>query len=295
MKIFLRACIFLMIASLLVSCNWQPIQQSFENDKQQSTKPLHILILGIDTRGEEHSRSDAIIVGQYHPQQKSLKLVSLMRDTYVKIPSYKKEYNKLNTAYYLGGQELMVKTIKENFGLDVDHVITIDFKGFVQVVDTIAPEGIEVEVTQDMVEDMNFAVEPGMRKLHGEELLKYVRFRHDAESDFGRVKRQQEVIVKVREQLSEQILSVQQFADLPKLVENITQYVESDLTMPEMLALAAKVFFYQIDEIETMTIPVENGFENKTYEHAGAVLQLDYQKNVEALNNFFNKPKAVNN
>ncbi|WP_019241802.1 MULTISPECIES: LCP family protein [Bacillus] len=277
---------------LLAACTVQ------DKGNQKSTpdsekKPIQILVIGIDTRGEEKSRSDAILVCQYDPKKRSIKIASLMRDTFVKIPTYNKGYNKLNTAYFLGGKELLVKTIKENFGITIDHVVTIDFKGFTHVIDTLVPEGIEVIVTKEMIADMNLPYDEGKHRLHGDELLNYVRFRHDQESDFGRVKRQQEVMVKIKEQLTEEMTSVENFATLPKLVEGSLKYVDSDLSMTETLSLVSTVLLHQIDSIETMTIPIENSFENKTYEHAGAVLQMDSQKNIEALSNFFTLPKPV--
>lgn len=296
MRVIMRVFSLFIIVILLASCNVKEQgKQNAPNSQDKQTKPVQILVIGVDSRGEEKSRSDAILVSQYDPKKKSIKIASLMRDTYVKIPSYEKGYNKLNLAYFLGGKELLVKTIKENFGITIDHVVTIDFKGFTHVVDTLAPEGIEVDVTKEMISDMKFPFGPGKHYLHGDQLLKYVRFRHDKESDFGRVKRQQEVLVKIKDKLSEEMTSVNHFASLPKLVEGTMKYVESDLSVTQTLSLASMVFLHQIENVETITIPVENSFENKTYEHAGAVLQMDNQKNIEALSNFFTLPKAVSN
>lgn len=297
MNIFVRAVILLLFVFLLTSCStekWADNEQMRQKDSS-SSETIQILMIGIDSRGEDKSRSDAILVGQYNPEDKTINIASFMRDSYVKIPTYEKGYHKLNTAYFLGGKELLARTVRENFDIEVDHIMTIDFQGFVHVVDAIAPEGIEVDVTQAMVDDMNFNMQPGTHSLNGEELLKYVRFRHDSESDFGRVKRQQEVILKLRDHLSNEMSSIQQFASLPKLVEGVSKYIESDLSLSEAISLASKVLLHQIDHVETLTIPVENGYENKTYDHAGAVLQLDYVKNIEVLNQFFESQTEVNN
>lgn len=297
MNIFVRAVILLLFLFLLTSCStekWADNEQMRQKDSS-SSETIQILMIGIDSRGEDKSRSDAILVGQYNPKDKTIKIASFMRDSYVKIPTYEKGYHKLNTAYFLGGKELLARTVRENFDIEVDYIMTIDFQGFVHIVDAIAPEGIEVDVTQAMVDDMNFNMQPGTHSLNGEELLKYVRFRHDSESDFGRVKRQQEVILKLRDHLSNEMSSIQQFASLPKLVEGVSKYIESDLSLSEAISLASKVLLHQIDHVETLTIPVENGYENKTYNHAGAVLQLDYVKNIEVLNQFFESQTEVNN
>ncbi|WP_335511449.1 LCP family protein [Bacillus sp. JJ722] len=296
MRTLLKGLLLVLLVFSLAACSINDkVKQENESSDQMKTKSVQVLVIGIDSRGEANSRSDAILIGQYNPLKNSIKLASIMRDTYVKIPSYSKGHNKINMAYFLGGKELLVKTIKENFGITIDHVVTIDFQGFTHVIDTIAPEGIEVTVTKEMIEDMKLSLQPGKQFLHGEDLLKYVRFRHDAESDFGRVKRQQEVMVKVKNRITEEMSSIEQVASLPKLVEGTMKYIESDLSVADTLSLISMVVLHPIDKVETMTIPVDNGFTNKIFEHAGAVLQMDQPKNIEALNSFFNTPKAVNN
>ena len=281
---------------ILTACNLfhREELQDGQTDEISNNDTITILAIGIDTRGEEKSRSDAILVTQYNRQTKSMKIASIMRDSYVKIPSYSKGYNKLNLAYYLGGKELLVQTIQENFNIAIDHVVEIDFEGFTYVVDAIAPEGIEVDVPKEMIADMDMKVQPGKNSLHGEDLLKYVRFRHDSNYDFGRVKRQQEVLLKLKDELTNE-LSFKQLAGLPKVIEGAMQYVKSDLSVSQTLSLASMVALNSIDEVETITIPLENSYVNKRYDHAGEVLQLDFEQNIEALNGFFTFPKAVSN
>ncbi len=81
---------------------------------------INILLLGVDSRGEEKSRTDSMMIAQVDPKTNETKIVSLMRDMYVQIPGYKGY--KLNTAFYLGGPELLRQTIKENFGIDVQYL-----------------------------------------------------------------------------------------------------------------------------------------------------------------------------
>ncbi|MEC0667789.1 LCP family protein, partial [Priestia flexa] len=181
------------------------------NGKSANLDTMNVLLLGIDSRGEEHSRADTIMIAHYDKDNNQPKIVSLMRDSYVDIPGYGK--NKINAAYAFGGPELLRKTIKENFGIDVNYYAVVDFKGFSKVVDTIAPNGIEVDINQRMSHGIGMTLEPGKQTLHGEELLGYVRFRHDSQSDFGRVQRQQEVLGK----LTEEALSLQTIAKAPKL------------------------------------------------------------------------------
>ncbi len=270
----------------------EALEENFK--KKLNEEPINFLLLGIDTREGEQSRTDSIIVSQYDAQNRTIKLASIMRDSFVKIPGYDRVYNKLNHAYYVGGEDLLKKTIETNFGLHIDHVVTIDFKGFVKVVDTIAPEGITVNLNQAIINDMALNVSPGENNLHGEELLKYVRFRHDARSDFGRVDRQQEVLLKMKDKFQKEMNTLDGFAKIPSLLDSSIKYIHTDLKTNEILTLASTIFLQRIDNVDTIRIPVKNGFTNRKVSYAGAVLQLDYKKNIKALNQFFSEPQPVN-
>lgn len=87
------------------------------------------------------------------------------------------------------------------------------------MVDLLAPEGVAVNVDQEIIDDMSIQASVGKNVLHGEEILKYVRFRHDDESDFGRVERQQEVMVQIKTAFINQISSFEGMAALPSIIE----------------------------------------------------------------------------
>src|SRR4051812_709116 len=150
-------------------------QEVFEfNGEQDQYGGTNILLIGSDSRGEEGARSDTIMIAQYHPEKHSYKLISIMRDTYVDIPNYGK--NRINTAFALGGPELLRKTIKENFDVDVQYYSIVDFEGFVHLIDEAFPTGVEIEVEKAMSEKIGVTLEPGVQHLDGEHLLGYVRF-----------------------------------------------------------------------------------------------------------------------
>jgi anionic cell wall polymer biosynthesis LytR-Cps2A-Psr (LCP) family protein len=152
-----------LLVLILAGCVYAPLPKQNGNEgtekklTNEETKESDktFLLIGVDTRGEQKSRSDAIILAKYFPEQEKLKLASIMRDSYVKIPGNKSGYNKINAAYYYGGRELLKKTIQENFDVKIDHVAVIDFKGFVKMVDLLAPEGVAVNVDQEIIDDMS--------------------------------------------------------------------------------------------------------------------------------------------
>ncbi|MDM5212143.1 LCP family protein [Peribacillus sp. NJ4] len=288
--------IYLLIL-ILAGCTYAPLPKQngnagtekklTEEENEESVKTF--LIIGVDTRGEEKSRSDAIILAKYFPEQEKLKLASIMRDSYVKIPGYKPGYNKINAAYYYGGRELLKKTIQENFDVKVDHVAVIDFQGFVKMVDLLAPEGVAVDVDQEIIDDMSIQASTGKNVLHGEEILKYVRFRHDDESDFGRVERQQEVMVQLKTAFINQISTFEGMAALPSIIEQGLSYLDTDIGLKMIMEMGPKAVFHTPEIVETLRIPVEGSFKDEIYPQAGAVLEMDYTKNKKALQEFFSK------
>ncbi|WP_035432984.1 LCP family protein [Bacillus sp. UNC322MFChir4.1] len=288
--------LLLLIVLLIAGCQKSPKQTApkFQGAKNEKGL-LNVLLIGSDSRGESQARADTIMIAQYNKEAKTVKLASIMRDSYVEIPTYNKKYNKINAAYYYGGPELLRKTIQHNFGIDVSHYVTVDFAAFEKIVDTVAPEGISVNVTQTIINDMGLHVEPGPQRLHGKELLKYARFRHDAESDFGRVGRQQEVLQALQTAFTEKVQSVDGVFQLPMIVHDLLPYIQTSMDTQTLFSLGSNVLAHPIEKVETMRVPIANGYEPKTYEHAGAVLELHSQKNKEAIQDFFmNSTKAVN-
>lgn len=293
----MRKYFIIFLACLLTACS------SGISDKEQRQKDKGItwnnseaktfLLVGVDSRGEAESRSDTIMLARYEPKDERVKLVSIMRDSYVEIPNYEKGYHKLNHAYFLGGTELLAQTIEENFQIDIDHSVVIDFKGFANILNTVAPNGLEVDVPAAMIEDMNMHIKPGKNHLNGDQLLDYVRFRHDDEYDYGRVKRQQEVLTLLKEELKNHMTSIEGIAKSPEMMKMIMANVDTDLHMEQMFAMATSVLLNPITDIETMRIPVDDSFVDHNSSHAGAVLEMDYAENITALKAFFEGKEAT--
>ncbi|MGO4889339.1 LCP family protein [Anaerobacillus sp. MEB173] len=258
----------------------------FEEDKDSENGYINVLLIGADNEGDGAARTDTIMVAQYRPKEGTVRIASIMRDTYVSIPGYRD--NKINTSFFLGGPELLRKTIKENFDININYYALVDFNGFVQTVDTIAPDGIELDIEKrmyyhDSYGDLLIDFQPGPQNLDGEETLKYVRFRSDHENDFGRVRRQQEVLTVLKDEL----LSVSGITKLPRLVGTIEPYIQTNLDNRKILSLGKDFFLNPINDIETLTIPVNGGYTDRRYSHAGSVLELDFEKNKEVISEFF--------
>ena len=258
------------------------VEYEFNGDKDPYGG-TSILLLGSDARGKEHSRADTIMVAQYHPERGTYKLLSIMRDTYVDIPGHGK--HKINAAFALGGPELLRQTIKENFDIDLQYYSIIDFEGFVHLIDEAFPKGVEIEVEKAMSEYIGVTLEPGLQRLDGEHLLGYVRFRHDAVGDFGRVERQQ----KTMQVLADQFMNFQTVAKLPKLVGVMTPFVNTNMATKDILYIGKDFISAKNRDIETLRIPVDGSYQDRRISGVGSVLEVDFEKNKQAIHEFFSK------
>lgn len=255
--------------------------EGFEPDDNHPTIENY-LILGVDTRGEEKSRSDTMMLLSWNRKTNDMKLVSFMRDIYAEIPGY--QSYKLNTAYYLGGVPLLQETLNNMFDIPIHHYAMIDFKSFETLIDILAPNGIEMDVEKDMGGLIYVELKKGVQNLNGKELLGYARFRGDAEGDFGRVARQQKVI----EALKNELLSPKNVANVPKFIGATQGYITTDLTSKDQLKTALKAVSGGEINVEKMTIPAEGTYKINNYRHAGEVLEIDVAKNSQILHEFLN-------
>ncbi len=240
---------------------------------------MNVLLIGSDSRGEEHSRSDTLMIAHYDQKTNNVKLVSIMRDTYVDIPKHGMQ--KINSAFAFGGPELLRETIKQNFDIDANYYAVVDFKGFSKIIDLLAPDGITVDIPSTMEYGIGMTLHPGKQTLHGDQVLGYVRYRHDRLSDFGRVERQQEVLTKVKEQA----ISMKTLVNLPKILGTADSYIETNVDNKTILTIAKGLLAGKSKGMETLRIPIADSYENKN-EIVGAVLDADLEKNKKALKTF---------
>ena len=183
-----------------------------ETNVIEATEPLTILLMGVDTGNVERTdpwegNSDSMILLTVNPHTKKTMMLSLERDILTKI-QYKDgriEEEKLNAAYAGGGAELAISTIQKMMNIHIDRYIMVNMRGLQQLVDAVG--GITVNNTlgfpisiSDQEEFNTISIGVGQQTLNGEEALVYSRMRYqDPEGDYGRQKRQREVIQKVVE------------------------------------------------------------------------------------------------
>ena len=114
---------------------------------------LNVMLFGADTRkGQSSGQSDTMIIFSIDTRHKKLKMLSLMRDTYVEIPDY--ENNKINASFFYGGASLAVQTVQRNYGIKIDRYAVVDFKSFRNIIDTLG--GIDIELREEEIDYINW-------------------------------------------------------------------------------------------------------------------------------------------
>lgn len=242
--------------------------QTATNENEASTVPtiaseviensdrINILLLGGDSRNNDIQSSDSIMIVSINPATKKMKLLSILRDTYVKIPGYGEE--RISKAITMGGSSLAMRTVEEWTGIPIQYYVYMNLPGFINLIDVIG--GVDIEVEKDMnYVDSNddptsiyqIHLKKGYQHLDGIKALQYVRFRHDAYGDFARTERQRNLLKAVAVQL----ISKTTITEIPKLIEAIGPYVETNLNVDDMIKLSKLGFEIDTDSIDSIQLP----------------------------------------
>ncbi|OCT16063.1 transcriptional regulator [Paenibacillus pectinilyticus] len=255
--------------------------------KWEGKQRVNILILGGDSRGmvkNELPRSDSIMLASIDPVTKKAYLFSILRDTYVKIPG--EGDDRINTAITTGGPNLAMKTVSDLLGIPVQYYVYTDFKGFIALIDAVG--GIDIDVEKDMkytdseddhVYDIN--LKKGQQHLDGKTALQYVRFRHDALSDFSRTERQRKFLTAVASKMQ----STSSLIKLPRILNAIDPYIDTNLSVTDMLKLGTLGYEAKADGIISSQLPPSDLLVEKNIRGASVITadKADLQKYVKDL------------
>ncbi|CAM3059981.1 LCP family protein [Paenibacillus sediminis] len=210
-----------------------------EPPKWEGSERVNILIMGVDRRGlkkGEIPRSDSMMVASLDPVKKKMYLFSILRDTYVDIPGYGKD--RINTAITHGPNTAM-QAAGDLLGLKIQYYVYTDFQGFEALVDAIG--GIDFNVEKDMHyvskadnHEYDIDLKKGMQHLDGKTALQYVRFRHDAMSDFSRTERQREFLKAVADKMK----STTSIMNLPQILQKVSPFIDTNISVNDMWKLA---------------------------------------------------------
>lgn len=253
---------------------------------------INILLLGEQIEpGEKRGRTDSIMIATMNTNTKSLKLTTIMRDTYVQIPGYKD--NRINTAYRTGDYPLIMETIEHNFNIDIDGFVKVDYDGFEAVIDALG--GVEITLTEEEANYLNKTnyiankkyrtVKPGKQIMNGAQALGYSRIRYvktgdNLKNDFGRTSRQRIVLETIFNKYKSSSVT-EMLEILPKIASLITTDISnSDLTSYAITALGLNV-----SKLETLRVPVDHGY-TPAIVRKMSVLVPDLSVNIDVMHDF---------
>ncbi len=220
---------------------------------------VNIAILGVDESENDAGRSDATMIATFDPIHKKLKITSIMRDTYADIPGYGKD--KLNHAYAYGGPQLSIKTLNQDFGLNIKDYVKINFEELEGLIDAIG--GIDMKMEYMEKYEVNNYIErysearniteeklvmdekTGKYHLTGFQTLGYCRIRSIGNGDFDRTERHRKIMTEMFNKISKAGT-----AELASMATKLLPYVETSLSNKEIINLATNVLNLGTKNIE---------------------------------------------
>lgn len=244
---------------------------------------LNILLFGVDQGGgaTDEERSDSIIIASLDWDNESIKLTSILRDTYIEIPG--RGMDKLGHAYALDGPQLAIRTINENFNMDIRDFAAVDFEGFEEIVDSI--DGVEIDVNEAEARHMGLE-ESGLQTLDGSRALEYSRIRKIGNADYERTERQRTVLQAAFLKMMD--MNITRY---PRLLDALLPHVETSLSKGKMLSLGREVFSSDIADINQLRIPANEFLSEEMIGGVSYVVPYSLEDNVELLHDFIYEDK----
>ncbi|MFY4775092.1 LCP family protein [Metabacillus sp. RGM 3146] len=226
-----------------------------EKAVQLTKDPVSILLMGVEdySTGGHGGRSDTLIVITLNPADKSMKMLSIPRDTLVSIPG-RTSKTKINAAYSTGGKELTVDTVENFLKIPIDYYAEVNFNSFKDIVDEL--DGVDVNVPFDFWEnsDINrkrIYFKKGKAHLNGEEALAYARMRkRDPRGDFGRNDRQKQIITAIIKKAT----APQNFLKIDDIAAKIGSNVETNMRVSDILGFQQSYSGFNTSDIQKLKL-----------------------------------------
>ncbi|MBS6342185.1 MAG: LCP family protein [Eubacterium limosum] len=194
---------------------------------------VNIALYGIDAAEGETGRSDSIMILTLDNAHNRIKLTSVMRDSYVDIAGH--GMDKINHAYAFGGPELAIRTLNENFGLNITDFMSVNFTSMPEIIDMLG--GVSIDITDEEIATGQIPglYQSGTQLLTGDQALAYSRIRYASGNDFKRTERQRTVLNALVVKMIQQPVT-----SYPGLISDLAPYITTSLSNQEMLDMTTK-------------------------------------------------------
>lgn len=252
----------------------------------------NILLLGCDSyTTNARQRTDSMIIFSVNMQTNQVKMTSLMRDTWIAVPGGG-GHRKLTELCTVGGPEMTIRAINENFGMNIEKYALISMAGIAEIVDLVG--GIEIDVTEAERKALNKGLFDlsglsGMEQLqesgenvhlNGNQATAYARIRK-IDSDYIRVGRQRIVLMAMANKFKANANPV----TLLSIMTTLLNYVETNMNLTEIMALANVGLQVELEEIEEFRVPADGTYESGTYNGVWSI-RPNFSKNAQLLRDF---------
>lgn len=266
-----------------------------QRNSQNPNAPVNIALFGTDSRNSQvQGNADVIIVLSISPQTQKIKMSSILRDTYVNIEGI--GMDKINAAYAQGGPLLAVKTINQNFGLDIKDYIHVDFLSAAAIVDALGGVDInlkpeELTYLNNYVKEISFegdipvapVMKAGLQKLSGRQAVAYTRIRDAGRGDYERTDRQKAVLISLFTRMQGGGVNL-----LPVFLSKILPNLETSMNQFTLLSIGSNILNSKTKVIEQGRFPLDSASKGERINNIW-YLRTDLKATTGALYNFIYK------
>ena len=232
----------------------KPVEKKQSEELLTAKDKATIMIMGVDERDDDVGRSDTLMIASIDPKTNQASLLSVPRDTRVKIKGH--GFDKVNAAYAYGKEKLSQDTVENLLGVSIDHYVIINTKSFKKIIDAIG--GIDIDVPKRMHyedpwdDDGGLIIDfhPGMQHMDGAKAVTYVRYR-DEEGDLGRIRRQQDFV----RAFMEKLVSPSIIPKLPTVIKEVMGSLETDLSFRQLLEFVGTLKESKNNGLKTDMVP----------------------------------------
>ena len=232
----------------------KPVEKKQSEELLTAKDKATIMIMGVDERDDDVGRSDTLMIASIDPKTNQASLLSVPRDTRVKIKGH--GFDKVNAAYAYGKEKLSQDTVENLLGVSVDHYVIINTKSFKKIIDAVG--GIDIDVPKRMHyedpwdDDGGLIIDfhPGMQHMDGAKAVTYVRYR-DEEGDLGRIRRQQDFV----RAFMEKLVSPSIIPKLPTVIKEVMGSLETDLSFRQLLEFVGTLKESKNNGLKTDMVP----------------------------------------
>lgn len=254
----------------------------------------NILLMGGDSRSlTGYERTDSMIILSLNRDSGEMKMTSIMRDTWVKYPG-RNQSNRINAANVFGGPDLAMATVNSCFGTDIEDYVLINMTGLIKVIDLVG--GVDLEITESERKYANQYAgsylgatadydgetslsSSGLVHMNGLLAMSYARNRY-TDSDYGRVMRQQKVLLALAEKAQDTEVD-----ELMNMAGEISDYMQTNMTNDELREVATAALVAETQDVGQFRIPVDGTFDSGILNGMWTI-RPNFEKNTELLHEF---------